>query len=131
MPIFSFYKKNTWIKFHYIFLLRNLTKRAENCVDTKINHIFFNNESLVFQFAKSKGHQNVEKYVGPYNVYATPHKPHLCYDLSLARYIFTYPQLIMEGNTLFEWKNQYARYAELFMKLVKESMDDMNTMGMI
>lgn len=29
-------------------------KRAENCVDAKINHIRFENDCLVFEFAKSK-----------------------------------------------------------------------------
>ena len=40
-------------------------KKAENCVDDKIGHITFKNDSLVFQFAKSKGHQSGEDRVGP------------------------------------------------------------------
>ena len=30
--------------------------QAKNCVDANINHIFFKNDILVFQFEKSKGH---------------------------------------------------------------------------
>ena len=45
-------------------------KRAEKFVDAKVSHIAFNNGSLVFQFVKSKGHQNGEDYVGTWHVYA-------------------------------------------------------------
>ena len=41
---------------HLFFILDwNLMKRAENCVEAKIAHISFENDSLVFEFAKSKG----------------------------------------------------------------------------
>ena len=33
-----------------------LMKRAENCVNAKINHIHFHCDCLVFEFAKSKGY---------------------------------------------------------------------------
>ena len=46
-------------------------KRAENCVNCKVNHIYFKNDSLVFSFAKSKGHQKGEKHVGPWHVYVS------------------------------------------------------------
>ena len=73
-------------------------KRAENCVDNKINHITIRNDALVFHFAKSKGHQNGEEHVGPWHLYANPEHPHICVVLSLARYIFTYPQLLKEDS---------------------------------
>ena len=38
-------------------MLRNLVKRAENAAGAKINHISFENDSLAFHFAKSKGDQ--------------------------------------------------------------------------
>ena len=40
-------------------------KRVENCVNAKINHIYFEHDALVFRFAKSKGHQRGEKHIGP------------------------------------------------------------------
>ena len=42
-----------------------LMKRAENCVNCKVNHISFVDDALVFQFAKSKGHQKGEQHIGP------------------------------------------------------------------
>ena len=46
--------------------------RAENCVDCKITHIRVKSDCLVFAFAKSKVHQNVEEHVDPWHVYANP-----------------------------------------------------------
>ena len=66
-------------------------KRAENCVNVKINHIHFEDDSLVFQFAKSKGHQGGEEHVGPWHLYANPLEPEICPVLALARYLFAFP----------------------------------------
>ena len=77
-------------------------KRAENCVDCKINHITIRNDALVFEFAKSKGHQNGEEHVGPWHMYPNPEEPHLCLFMALARYLFTYPQLLNEDASLFQ-----------------------------
>ena len=76
--------------FAHLFLILdwNLMKRAENCVDAKINHIYFQDDCLVFQFAKSKGHQQGEEHVGPWHVFSNPDEPHICPVLSLARYLF-------------------------------------------
>ena len=67
----------------------------------------------------------------PWNVYANPHEPHLYAHMSLYRYIFTYIQLLVEGSPLFEGLNQYARHEKLFMTLVKENMDELNTIGVL
>ena len=40
-----------------LFLDWRLVKRAENCVNAKINHIHFHSDCLIFDFAKSKGHK--------------------------------------------------------------------------
>ena len=104
-------------------------KRAENCVDCKINHIHIRNDSLVFEFAKSKGHQNGEEHVGPWHVYANPEEPHLCLVLSLARYLFTYPQLLNENASLFQGKSQYNRYAKLFLQMISDNKAELQTLG--
>ena len=104
-------------------------KRAENCVDCKINHITVRNDSLVFQFAKSKGHQNGKEHVGPWHVYANPGEPHLCVVLSLARYLFTYPQLLKEDASLFQGTSQYNRYAKLFLNMISDNMSELQQLG--
>ena len=77
-------------------------KRSKNCDDAKINYIFFKNYSLVFLFVKPKGHKNGVNHVGPWWEYANPHETRLCAHLLLARYNFTYPQLLVEVSSLFE-----------------------------
>ena len=69
-------------------------ERGKNFADAKINHIFFKNDSLLFQFAKPEGNHNGETHVVPWQTYSNPHKPHLFDHFSLAKYIFTYPQLL-------------------------------------
>ena len=96
MLIFSFYIKKDLTHILFQFLPSNLMKRAENCADAKINHIFFKHYSLVFQFSKSKGHQNGENHVGPWNMYSNPHETHLCAYLSLDRVFLIYPELLVE-----------------------------------
>ena len=66
--------------------------------------------------------------MGPWHIHANPHDPNLCSHLSLARYIFTYAQLLVGGSPLFEGFNQYARHEKCFMTLVKDNMDDLKTM---
>ena len=104
-------------------------KRAENCVDCKINHITIRNDALVFQFAKSKGHQNGEEHVGPWHLYANPENPHICVVLSLARYLFTYPQLLKEDSSLFQGTSQYNRYAKLFLQLIADNRIELQQLG--
>ena len=95
-------------------------KWAENRVDCKIMHIQVKSDSLVFEFAKSKGHQNGEEHVGPWHVYANPLEPHLCVVISLAQYLFAYPELFLNNTALFQDNAQYNRYSKLFLALLKE-----------
>ena len=58
-------EKKSYI-FAHIFLVLdwNLMKRNENCVNLKIQRIWFDNDALVIEFAKSKGYQGGEEHVG-------------------------------------------------------------------
>ena len=85
----------------------------------KINHISFRDDFLVFEFAKSKGNQTREPH-GPCHVYTNPLKPWICPVLSLARYLFCYPDVLKGDVPLFEGTNQYARYSACFMQLLNE-----------
>ena len=106
--------------FAHVFLVLDWTlmKRAENCVNCKINHISFRNDCLVFEFAKSKGHQRGENHIGPWHVYANPHMPWSCPVLSLARYFFAFPDVLKGDMPLFDGNSQYQRYHKLFFNLV-------------
>ena len=59
-------------------------KRAEKCVDSKIDHIYIENDSLVFHSSKSKGHQYREENIGPWHVFANPEEPWMCPFLAMS-----------------------------------------------
>jgi hypothetical protein len=96
-------------------------KRAENCVDCKITHITFEGDSLVFQFAKSKSQQDGEEHIGPWHIYANPKEPFICPVLSLARYLFTFPNVLVGKSPLFEGTAQYNRYSNFFSRILREN----------
>ena len=77
-------------------------KRAENCVDCKITHVQMRSDCVVFAFAKSKGHQNGEEHVDPWYVYTDPLESHLCVVLSLAQYLYVYPELFQINTALLQ-----------------------------
>ena len=104
-------------------------KRAENCVDCKITHIYFENDSLVFAFAKSKGHQAGEEHVGPWHIYANPFEPEICPVLALARYLLSFPDKLRSNTALFEGTAQYNRYARIFMATLKELEEELKMFG--
>ena len=108
---------------------RNLMKRAENYVDSKTSHITFKNNSWVFHFTKSNGHQNGKDRVGPWYVYANPHRPHIFPVLALARYLFTYPELLVKNTSLFQGKYQYNRYSGMFLLLTKNNLEHLKNLG--
>lgn len=87
------------------------------------------NDSLVFQFAKSKGHQNGEEHVGPCHVYANPLEPRLCVALSMVRYLFVYPELLLNNTALFQGTAQYNRYSKPFLNLLKSNEDALKSIG--
>ena len=117
------------VYFHTFLVLDwNLMKRAENCVDAKINNISFQDDSLVFEFEKCKTRQTGDPF-GPWHVYSNPEKPWLCPVLALARYLFCYPEVLRGDVPLFEGTNQYARYSAGMLKFYKEHQDDLRSMG--
>jgi len=116
-----FYSADKKDVFAHLFFVLDwcLMKRAENVDGAKINHISFKDDALVFEFAKSKGDQTGDPH-GPWHVYANPLKPWMCPVLSLARYLFCYPERMLTDMPLFEGTNQYARYSTRFMQLIRQ-----------
>jgi hypothetical protein len=108
----------------------NLMKRAENVVGAKIAHVYMMNDALVFLFAKSKSHQDgSEEFLGPWHVYANPHKPYLCPVLALARFLFTYPETFSGSRPLFEGSNSYSRYQKVFARLLLDHAEELRRLG--
>ncbi len=115
---------------HVFFVLDwNLMKRAENCVNVKIAHIQFRNDSLVFEFAKSKGSQDGEEHLGPWHVYANPESPHICPVLALARYLCMYPETFTGSRSLFEGADEYNRYHKIFHEMIDKNLRELKSLG--
>ena len=64
-------------------------------------------------------------------MYSNPHEKNLCAHLSLARYNFSFPKFLVEVSPFFKGLNQYARYANLFMTLVKDNIYELTAMRVI
>jgi hypothetical protein len=110
-------------------LARNLMKRAENVVDCKIDHIWIEHDSLIFQFAKSKGLPDGEDHVGPWHVYANPLLPNVCPFLAMAVYLFSYPGILSSNSSLFPGRSQYDRFCKEFRCLLDEFKGDLSVHG--
>ena len=87
----------------------NLIKCAESCSGCKINHIHWNGDALVFEFAKSKGDPD-EKITGPWHCYANPEKSYIRVVLALAKYCLAFTEVLANGAPLFEGSSQYDLY---------------------
>ena len=118
--------------FHtHLFLVLDwcMIKRAENCVNAKINHIFFRNDALVFEFAKSKGLQKGEDHVGPWHLYANPKKPYICPLLALSNFLASNLEVLKGDMSLFEGTSQYDRYIGIFKKAFTVLELELNRLG--
>ena len=98
----------------------NLMKRLENCVHLRVEHNFSKNDSLVFEFSKSKGHKGGEEHAGPWNVYSNPLDPFKFPLLSLAHYLLKFANVLKTTVSFFNGNSQYERYSNIFLNLVKE-----------
>ena len=83
----------------------------------------------MFHFAKLKGRQNGEDHVGPLHVYVNPHGPHILPVLLLSRYLFAYPELLVNKTSLYQGKFQYNRYPRMFLLLIKDNLEHLKTLG--
>ena len=75
--------------------------RSENCVNAKIVYIYFEDDSLAFEFAKSKGHKYGEENLGRWHIYAIPKKLCIQTVLALVIYLMTYKETLAGKWTLF------------------------------
>ena len=100
-------------------------KRAENCVTAKINHISFDEDALVFAFAKTKGNQTGDKF-GPWHVYANTKTPWICPVFAMTRYFFYFPDALRSDAPLFEGTSQYNWYSSRFTRLLNDMEGSLN-----
>ena len=61
----------------FLTLELNLLAQSDNCISMNVNHVQWENDSLVFYFAKTKGDQLGDKSGDPWHVYSNPKNPEL------------------------------------------------------
>jgi hypothetical protein len=81
----------------FLVLEWNLMARSENVVDSHVENVYFENDCLVFQFAKTKCDQTGKNADQLWHEYATPNNPTTCPVLSLSCYLFANPGVMIEG----------------------------------
>ena len=104
-------------------------KRAENCIDLKLEHVRMEEDALIFEFVKSKGAQGGEEHVGPWHVYANPLDQFKCPVLTFAKYIFSFPNCTKKNESVFEGRLQYKRDSKLFMGIINKYESKLKQLG--
>ena len=112
----------------------NLMARSENVVDAHVDHIFWNNDSLVMQFARTKGDQIGKKSDQLWHVYANPDNPAVCAVLALSKYLFSFPGILSvalssDEGKIFPGNAQYDRFMKCFKKVIAENEDEFKRFG--
>ena len=97
--------------FAHLFLVLewNLMARASNCMNFRLGHLEWRHDCLVFFFGKSKRDQTGENSDSPWHVYSNSCEPSICPVLTLARYLFSFPDIATSNTALFPGNDQYSR----------------------
>jgi len=121
----------------------NLMARSESIVTANFFHITWEDDSLVFRFAKSKSDQTGRNTNQVWHVYASPDKPATCPVLALATYLFSNPGLTdvcgdvddMDGNKngsssrLFPGSDQYGRFMACLHRVIENNLEEFLLLG--
>jgi hypothetical protein len=104
----------------YLTLSWNLMARSENARKSHLNHIEWNGDSLIIFFTCTKVDQEGLNRNEPWHVYANPVRKAVCPILALAKYLFTFPELLAGDNRLFPGTSQYDRFSSFLGELLKK-----------
>ena len=89
--------------FAHVFLTLEyyLLAQSDNCLAMIVNHVQWDNDSLVFNFSKMKGHHSGDKSGDPWHVYSNPKNLELFPVLALTKYLLSHLDLMNGNFTLF------------------------------
>ena len=104
----------------FLVLEWNLIAQAENCVGSKLWHISFHWDALVFDFAKTMIYQEGIKNIDhTLHMYKNNLEPFVCPLLELARYIIAHPSILTGQGNLFKGDYQYERFKKILNEVVR------------
>ena len=107
----------------FLTLERNFLARSDDCLVVNVNHVWWENDSLVLYFAKTKGDRPVDKSGDPCHVYLNPKNMELCPVLALAKYLLSHADLMNEIFPLFPINNQYNRFIKIFHRVIHNNKE--------
>ena len=113
----------------FIVLEWNILARSDNCLAMNVNHVQWQNDSLVFYFAKTKCDQSGDKSYDPWHVYSNPENPELCPVLSLSKYLISHPDLLNGSCPLFHGNNQYDRFIKISHRVIHDNKETFHILG--
>ena len=70
---------------------------SDNYLIMNVNHVQWENDSLVLYFSKTKGDQSGDKSGDIWNVYLKPKNPELCPVVAMTKHLLSRPYLL-NGN---------------------------------
>ena len=94
-----------------------------------VNCVHWENDSLLFYFAKTKGDQSGDKSGDMWHVYSNPNNPELCPVLALANYLLSHPDLMNGKCIILPGKNQYDRFIKIFYRVVHGNKESFHILG--
>ena len=113
----------------FLVLEWNLMARSDNVCTTHINHISWDEDSLIFYFMKSKGDQEGLNSNEPWHIYSNPLNPFICPILALTRYVFCNPSVLNGSCKLFESTDPYQRYSKALRRILEANESTFEGMG--
>ncbi len=111
----------------------NLMARSESIVFAHLFHITWEDDCLVFWFARSKTYQMGRNRDQLWHVYAKLMSPATCPVLALVSYIFANPGLTDSDRDgygrLFLAGDQYGRFMDCLRRVIKKNLNKFVTLG--
>ena len=95
-----------------------------------VNHVQWENDSLVFYFSKMKGDQSGDNSGDTCHLYSNPKNPGLCPVIELEKYLLSHPDLLNGNFPLLPVKNQYDRFIKVFRWVIHYNKDTFHIIGM-
>lgn len=119
--------KEAIFSWSFLTLTWNLICRSKNTTNIHRNHIGWEHDSLVIQFAHHKTDMLGNEEAVKRHVFANPNEPSICPVLALSVYFATVPSRTM--GLLFKGNNQYERFRKNLLGLVSKHKDAVIAMG--
>jgi hypothetical protein len=110
----------------------NMMSRSESVIESNIDLISQQKDSINIDLGKTKCDQEGLKYVDyPLHLYSNPREPCICPVLALCRLLICHPMILQGQSPLFEGVAQYDRFHAIFKEIVSsdEYRDEFVALG--